>query len=185
MPAVQDAEPVRLAHELARRGVAESHAVRLVARKSAEDLRRIAEIIEYFDHLVERKGVAAFRNGPGFLFKAVESPDRFVIPETFRRPTAKVVPPRARRAAQSSSLPQVTSADQLAEANAESQRRSSVERVRAIATVADIAAAELVARKKLAPLSNVLSSASFQEAFTRFVDDVLIKQYGCARESTA
>ncbi|MCC6952553.1 MAG: replication initiator protein A [Deltaproteobacteria bacterium] len=177
--ATKEGEGIRIARALASRGVAEAHAVRLVGRKSGDELRRIEEIIEYFDHLVKKNGAASFRNGPGFLFKAVENPDRFMIPEHYRKATAPAPRRAERQVFSAATAPSRTPS--ASDTDDEAARRTAVAQIRASIDNELIRKAEMSVQKKLAPLSNVLSSASFQEAFVRCVDDVLLKQYGSAR----
>lgn len=62
------------------RGLSLGQANRLLEGKSDETLRQIERIIRYYDTLVEQNDEKVSRNRIGFLYRAVECPERFVVP---------------------------------------------------------------------------------------------------------
>lgn len=65
---------------LIQRGIMEKQAKRLVANRSAETLARIRSVVFYFDDLVRAESHLVSRNPAGFLYRAVEKPFDFVLP---------------------------------------------------------------------------------------------------------
>ena len=68
---------------LVERGIKERQALKLVAGKADEALRRIQEIVAYFDALVETRSHLVSRSPVGFLYRAVENHSQFTIPKRF------------------------------------------------------------------------------------------------------
>lgn len=73
----------QLIEALVSRGIALQQAKRLLFEKEAQDLRRVDQIIGYYDHLVETGDSKISRNKVGFLYRAVETPVRFQVPQSF------------------------------------------------------------------------------------------------------
>ncbi len=65
---------------LMQRGIMEKQAKRLVNQRSPETLARIRSIVFYFDDLVGSESHLVSRNPAGFLYRAVEKPFDFVLP---------------------------------------------------------------------------------------------------------
>ena len=66
--------------ELVQRGISEMQVKKLLAAKSAEERRKITEIVKYYDKLVANNDRRVSRNKVGFLYRAVESPYKFYLP---------------------------------------------------------------------------------------------------------
>lgn len=78
---------------LIRRGLNEKQVVRLVAGRSEETLIRISQIINYYDYLLASNSRLVSRSPQGFLFRAVENPERFVLPgDAQRKPKQEELP---------------------------------------------------------------------------------------------
>ncbi len=84
-PAVNDR--ALIIESLLSRGLTLSQAGRLLAEKSVEQLKKIEQIIKFYDLLVERKDPRIGRNRIGYLYRAVETPDEFNIPTTAVAPS--------------------------------------------------------------------------------------------------
>ena len=65
---------------LIQRGIADKQARRLVEGRGIDALERIAAIIAHFDSLVSGGSHLVSRNPQGFLYRAVEKPFEFVLP---------------------------------------------------------------------------------------------------------
>ena len=71
-------------HELlSARGLTSTQTSRLIASKTLHDLQQIEKIISYYDHLLSTKDIRVSKNAVGFLYRAVEFPYKFSIPESF------------------------------------------------------------------------------------------------------
>lgn len=68
---------------LTKRGIVSFQAQRLLLKKSDSELQQVSDIIRYFDFLVQTEDKKISRNPTGFLYRAVESPFRFSVPERF------------------------------------------------------------------------------------------------------
>ena len=81
---------------LTERGILPKQAKKLLENCNEDELNRIAEIISYFDTLVQKRDPKISRNPIGFLYRAVESPQRFKLPASISTgiPTAAARPPR-------------------------------------------------------------------------------------------
>lgn len=77
--AVHDGESA-VEQMLIQRGIMEKQAKRLVSQRSPETLARIRSIVFYFDDLVRGESHLVSRNPAGFLYRAVEKPFEFVLP---------------------------------------------------------------------------------------------------------
>jgi hypothetical protein len=62
------------------RGILKRQAEKLLAGSSGARLDRIEQIIGYYDALVARRDIRVSRNQVGFLYRAVEAPEKFVLP---------------------------------------------------------------------------------------------------------
>lgn len=70
---------------LVERGIKERQALKLIAGKADDALRRIQEIIAYFDALVDTGSHLVSRSPVGFLYRAVENHATFSVPKRFPR----------------------------------------------------------------------------------------------------
>lgn len=71
------------AAELQSRGIAAHQLTKLLEARTEADLPQLKAILRYYDHLVAQGDAKVSRNACGFLYRAVENPDRFVVPEQF------------------------------------------------------------------------------------------------------
>ncbi len=74
---------------LVSRGITMQQARRLLEKKSLSELETIERIIQYYDFLVETNDAKVSRSKVGFLYRAVESPYRFVVPQQFESSSSK------------------------------------------------------------------------------------------------
>ena len=68
---------------LVRRGISEPQAVRLLQGKTPAEIKKIGEIVRYYDLLVKQNDRKISRSPVGFLYRAVEGVARFVLPQSF------------------------------------------------------------------------------------------------------
>lgn len=69
-----------VAELLVARGLKEQQAVRMLEGRGVEELTRVVKIVEHFDALCRAKSKLVSKSPVGFLYRAVEAPDRFVLP---------------------------------------------------------------------------------------------------------
>ena len=65
------------------RGIAEQQVYRLLKDRTTLELEKIEQILPYYDHLVATADKKVSRNPVGFLYRAVERPEQFKIPQGF------------------------------------------------------------------------------------------------------
>ena len=70
-----------LAGKLVERGIKAGQAERLLSGRGGGDLERIGKIIAYYDKLLSSGSRLISKSPIGFLYRAVEQPERFVLPE--------------------------------------------------------------------------------------------------------
>lgn len=81
---VSEALKTALVESLISRGLTLAQARNLLAKRQQSELEQVERIVRYYDHLVETQDPRISRNRIGFLYRAVENPDRFVIPVAFQ-----------------------------------------------------------------------------------------------------
>jgi len=74
-------ERERLIEQLTARGLSEKQMRKIISLTSPEMFARLDRIIQYFDGLVESKSHLVNKNPCGFLYRAIERPQQFVLPE--------------------------------------------------------------------------------------------------------
>ena len=79
-----DAQRAALIEGLVTRGFSFAQSKRLIEAVTTDELRHVDDIIRYYDFLVERNDIKISRNKVGFLYRAVEKPNNFHVPEKFR-----------------------------------------------------------------------------------------------------
>jgi hypothetical protein len=72
--------------QLISRGLSEKHVLQFIEGKSEEVLQRIQAIVTYFDSLLAKNSPLVSRSPVGFLYRAVENPEKFKLPSS--KPTA-------------------------------------------------------------------------------------------------
>lgn len=83
----EDSLKSEVVHSLVTRGIKEAQVVRFVAGRSDEVLRRILQIVSYFDYLVASNSRLVSKSPIGFLYRAVETPENFILPsDTAKKP---------------------------------------------------------------------------------------------------
>jgi hypothetical protein len=80
VPAEFDALESSAREALITRGITPQQSTRLVRGRSATSLQRILDIVAYFDRLCSNKSKLVSRSPIGFLYRAVENPEAFILP---------------------------------------------------------------------------------------------------------
>ena len=165
---------------LVQRGLTSGQVKHLLSQKTATDLERIKQILTYFDSMVSVGDPKVSRNPVGFLYRAVESPYRFIIPTEkassqksqqkvkSSRPELKVVNSRAKEA------PEIVA--RKSQYQAYLSERVSKYRI-------DIGSERLqhlygIYEQKMSCLKSILDASKYREAVEGLVRDEIIKTLG-------
>ncbi|MCB0310688.1 MAG: replication initiator protein A [Bdellovibrionales bacterium] len=65
---------------LLERGIKEQQLERLIGHRDQVELQRIVQIVEHFDYLMSSRSRLVNRSPVGFLYRAIEKPELFVLP---------------------------------------------------------------------------------------------------------
>lgn len=189
------------AAELQSRGIAAHQLTKLLEARSEADLPQLKAILRYYDHLVAQGDAKVSRNACGFLYRAVENPDRFVVPEQFLdkqqvqelrqsvaaqgtraaravRPELKIFKASKRAGGEPALAAKSADAEQLRLAEyrdfVEQEFTRGIERLNS----EQISSVYSSVEKKVSCLKSVLSADRFQEALERCVKEELGKLIG-------
>lgn len=159
-----------LVAELVARGIGENQARRLLDSKTEEQCGRVRELIAYFDKLRTSVAGKKMKSPVGFLYRAVERIDEFVIPSAESK---------------SSAAPEPKTAKVKSPAIKESKLESDylIERKRQLQGFKQEIDPELLQRlhreveQGLAKVRGLISSERFSEAILHAVDEKILKLF--------
>lgn len=77
---VSEQKVSELKAKLVHRGISSQQVAKLVSNQSSESLSRIEKIISHFDYLVSSNSALVSKNRIGFLYRAVQNPQKFQLP---------------------------------------------------------------------------------------------------------
>lgn len=92
-----DRSRLDLEHALVMRGITDAQASRLVAQLHSAELPRAHSIIAFYDHLVATADQRVSRNKLGFLYRAIEQPQKINVPAEFMGADRDASDPRTGR----------------------------------------------------------------------------------------
>ncbi|MDD2942339.1 MAG: replication initiator protein A [bacterium] len=78
-----DSVKAQLIEMMVSRGISLSQALGLLQDKDMETCKKNQQIVQYFDHLLSTDSKSISKNPVGFLYRALEEPDKFQIPDWF------------------------------------------------------------------------------------------------------
>ena len=171
------------------RGIKESQLEKLVYHRTEDALQRIREIVSYFDQLVGSNSRLISKSPVGFLYRAVEHPEQFVLPgeqPSKRSQTAMLFsqPVSSRLGTHDEAGAQAVSLENRKQAAASSleaeyliARRREVARLRSETEAEVLAKIELEVEAALSKIRKSLSEARFKEVVTHGVDERLIRLF--------
>lgn len=166
----------RVSALLVARGLKDSQVVRLLAGKTEEAIARIREIVEYFDKLCASNSRLVSRSPVGFLYRAVEHSEQFVLPgDDSRRPaqTSLQLGPAKK--------PVEVSASATANDSLESEylvsRRVEIKRMRETLEPETLQRIQKEVETALIKLRGVLSDARLKEVVQHGVDEKVAKLF--------
>lgn len=168
---------------LVARGIREAQAKRLLDGYSEQTLNRIRLIVEHFDNLRASGSHLVSRSPVGFLYRAVERPDQFVLPGEQRvpqqgalfqgynpQPAPRRTPPRPRN------LTQTTSAHAL-EAQYLMDRKLALKKIRTHVEPSMLEKLKIDVEEALSKLRGQIAAHHFDEAVSHGVEEKLLKLY--------
>ena len=182
-PAPLDA---RVAADLVARGLRTHQVERLLAGRSDEQLERIARIIEHYDHLRASNSPRVSKSPVGFLYRAVEKPESFVLPGQASKPEQVRFNLDSRFASSNGSLPRARSGEKperpaVSQPSHESEYL--VARKRELARIRETVEPDLLRKistdveKALVKLKASISPSRFDQAVSHAVDEKLAKLF--------
>jgi len=86
-----------ISDDLVARGLRPSQVSRLLAGLNGDDLGKVALIIRYFDYLCTQKSKLISKSPVGFLYRAVESLETFILPDYFISQSQEPVPVKRKK----------------------------------------------------------------------------------------
>jgi hypothetical protein len=157
--------------ELSKRGVFSGQAKRLIQSLSVENLNKVRLLITHFDSLLHRKSKLVSKNPAGFLYRAVERIESFVLPEDNSTKKNTVL-----RNSEEASYREAEILDsQLQEARYLTYRRKEILKFRASLKESDLQAIYARVEQGISRLRSQISSERFSEALEHGVDEQLAK----------
>jgi hypothetical protein len=176
-----DSQEDALERLLAQRGIADKQARRLVEGRGIEALERIEAIISHFDKLVSGGSHLVSRNPQGFLYRAVEKPFDFVLPND-----KVAVGSRAQNelnlGARNADAPQVGVKSKGSQIDAEVsyllERKSALDKLKTEVAEEEVAGLRADVEAALAKLKAHISPQRFLEAVEHGVEQRLLEQRG-------
>ncbi len=164
---------------LEQRGLAKAQAFRVVGTLNERQLVRAKLVIEHFDQLIASDSNRVNKNPAGFLYRAIERVDSFVLPgekrdTAFAKPSTRLAATRDTQSRLQSSLTNQVAKDSASASILKSQRASLkgqvepqlVERIRS-----EVA-------KSLEKLRGIISEARFQDTIEHAVEERIAKLLG-------
>ncbi len=167
------------------RRIADPQAKRLVSGRTKEELTRMQAIIEHYDELVSAQSHLINRNPVGFLYRAVQHPERYVLPGESRQTSmfSSGVEPthndafEARRAKRALQKLQAEQEEEDLESHYLTERKRMLQQLRRDAEPEVIQGIEQDVELALAKLKTLISPDNFAKAVTHGVDEKLAKLF--------
>lgn len=162
----EDNHYAKIAEALIARGIKEEQGRRLLSEKTAADLKKIEEIIAYFDEL-RRTGSALISKSPvGFLYRAVQNFATFVLP----RQRALITLPKKETPSPKPTVDRLKSQYLI-------ERKRELLRLREGAEPALLSKLTLEVERGLSKVKQHISASRFAETVSHGVEEKLAKLY--------
>ena len=158
------------------RGIKSQQATRLIAGRSDESITRIKKIIDHFDFLSKNQSRLISKNPVGFLYRAVETPETFVLPGEAKQSTFPFTPSKQNEQFQSKTnpyTPKPVASDDLSKYVVE--KTHALQAARATLEPRMIGAITAEVEKALQKLRSFISPSRFEEALHHGVDEKILK----------
>lgn len=178
----ETAEPAtldyRVAAELVARGLRQHQVERLLQNRSEEQLLKIAKIVEHYDFLRASNSPRISKSPIGFLYRAVENPDAFVLPNDGAKPEQVNLNLESKAA-----LPKARSGAGERSAQPSHETEYLIARKRELVRLRESVEPELLGKirsdveKALMKLKGSISPNRFDQAVSHAVDEKLAKLF--------
>jgi plasmid replication initiation protein len=177
----EDSLKTEVIHALVLRGIKEPQALKLVGAREETTLKRILQIVNYFDYLVACNSRLISRSPVGFLFRAVENPETFVLPGDKKLKQADLInqsdiqiKPKASAQSKVQTSQQVSNdaSDYLIE------RKRAIRMFKEQMEPAQLGKITQEVEQALSKVKNFISPSRFNEAVAQGVDDKVCKLSG-------
>lgn len=167
-------------HSLVARGLKEQQVIRLVGARGDETLKRISQIVSYFDYLVASNSRLVSRSPVGFLYRAVENPEQFVLPgETAKKYKQEALDVEMRTKEASA---EQEAKEKSQQAHSESQylvaRKQAIRQYKESMDPKELGSIAGEVEKALSKLKSLISPARFDEAILHGVEEKIAKRCG-------
>lgn len=160
----------QVSRALSQRGLKENQVQNLLSAKSDFVLKKIAKIVEYYDHLLRHKSNLVSKSPIGFLYRAVEKAEDFILPDGFSLNTT-IQKPRKKKIDKNSVLNQELDVAYKAFLRAELTKIQSETDEHLIAEI------KQEADNRLSKVKNLISPARYQESLDHAVEQKLIRLF--------
>ena len=175
----QKGESHDLVSQLVARGLRIQQAQKIIDGRDENILRRIADIIRYYDELLRQNSSKISRSPVGFLFRAVEHPERFILPREMQtKPQSQNIDPQGSKPR----VPRVSAASiEAGQGASESQylteRKKVLERLRSEVEPELMQKIRLEVQGALSKLKGLISESRFQDALEHAVEEKLARLF--------
>lgn len=168
-----------LVSQLVARGLRVQQAQKIIEGRDESTLGRIADIIRYYDELLRQNSSKISRSPVGFLFRAVEHPERFVLPREMQ------TKPRVQANDSAGGKPRAikvsTDSGESGQGGTESQylteRKKVLERLRTEVEPELMQKIRLEVEGALSKLKGLISESRFQDAVEHAVEEKLARLF--------
>ncbi len=163
---------------LVTRGLKEQQVIRLVGARSDETLKRVSQIVSYFDYLIASNSRLVSRSPVGFLYRAVENPEQFVLPgESAKKYKQEaldvlVLPSRAAEASKSSVMKESLEPQYLI------ARKQAIRQFKEGMDTPELGSMAAEVERALQKVKGLISPARFDEAVTHGVEEKIASRCG-------
>jgi plasmid replication initiation protein len=167
-PPVEQCES--LGQRLISRGIKPAQAEKLLENRSSSQLRKISEILNYYDTLMVERGHKV-RSPVGFLFKAIQNCDQFVLPEEKEKKLKNKPDLIANKGGQVEPKRQDFREQYLI------ARKKEINRIRESAEKNLVSGISAEVRAALTRVQSMISSSNFEDVVRHGVDEKLAKLF--------
>jgi hypothetical protein len=163
-----------LINQLVARGLSETHAKRLSAKVGISLLTKAFKIIQYYDSLREQGSGLVNQNPVGFLFRAIERIDSFVLPKNF----VKCPPPKDLNVVKATCLNVEQATKPISELNLKgNERRKRLKSIKTTLTPEQLKSISNDVENALSKLKGLISERRYEEAVLHGVEEKLLKLF--------
>ncbi len=162
---------------LIERNIADVQARKLTATRSKDELERMKKIIDYYDSLVTSSSALISRNPAGFLYRAVQKPEQFVLPGESRQGQMNFEATRKPAAASGQTGPNIREQREDRMGEYLTERKEQIERIRQNVEPETLDRVTGEVREALAKVQGLISEEGFARTLEHGVNEKLAKLF--------